>query len=371
MVNVLFVFSLFGLIAIRPSTFADRCQQGETSIRLLVLLPKADGDTPLRQGYGVALRLGLELAAEQINNRSDLLACHELKLVYKETGCTAGDYTQTAVGLTSGLFPNNNMEKVAGVVGPVCFLDSSLVSLITGRPELQLVLLHSAGSALLPDSATNALDILGSTRPLVDLYIGLMKKNDWHNVAILFENTLLFYKSIAELFISRIESDEYEINIKYVSNIGSDFYPLDQVWNRKARIVLVFASTPHSLRIMCLAHHMKLVYPDYQWIIIDQKLDDFKVEPDVVFTYEGKEYRCSSELMVTSSLERAFLINFQLSAMSPDEDTFANLTFKEFLKLYTQRVDEYNSEYLNATISPTYRSYTLYDTVWAWGIVLN
>lgn len=355
-----------------PSSYSSKAVA--MNLRLLTLLP-ADRDlatsgTSISDYSSVALRLALDLATEQINNRSDLLPRYTLELIHREEGCTVA--TSTTVALTTGLFPRDG-SRVAGVIGPVCSLDSLLVSSIVSRSELQLVLLHSAGSSLkLSDtssSATNTLDILGSTQPLVDLAIALIKQTAWHNIAILFENNQPFYTSITESFISAVQS-ESELNIRYVSSVAPDFYPLGDVWNSKARIVFVVTSAVHSRRIMCLAHHLKLVYPDYQWIITNQKLDDFMGE-DIVHPYLGNEYRCSYELLINSSLERTVLINFQLTSVEPDEPTIAETTFEGFLELYERRVNSYNSEHPAATVSPTYWSYHLYDAVWAWAIVLH
>lgn len=356
------------------------CPRGEpTSLRLLALLPET-GDTVRSQGRGeeaVAVRLGLEFAVEQINNRSDLLPCHNLKLVYRETGCTLSTVVNTAVGLTSGLFPSDG-NTVAGIIGPVCLIDTRLASFITSKPELQLILLHSSGTNDISSGtqlSTNALDLLGSSQLLVDLLGELIKKSGWQNIAILFEDTRLFYASLTESFISRISDRQgRKVNIRYMSNVAPTFYPLDAIWNSKARIVFLFTSVVHSRRILCLAHHMKLVYPAYQWVITNQRLDDFTGQ-EVTFTYAGKEYSCSLETLVSSSLNRALFIGHQVSTTLVDDVLFANTTLKGFLDSYKQRVNDYNNNYSIAnhriSISPTYYVYNLYDAVWAWAIVLD
>ena len=268
---------------------------------------------------------------------------------------------------------------MVGIIGPpMCSLDSTLVSSITNRPDLKLVTLHNSGSPLLQDSAavdplstelSYSLDILGSIQQLVDLSLALINKSGWRNVSILYENNRPFYRSIARSFIS-FARDEFQINVNYLSTVDSNFYPLREVWNNKARIVFVFTSAEYSRRIMCLAHHLKMVYPDYQFILTNPKIDDFTGQ-DTVFTYNHEEYRCSQELLVNKSLDRAFLISHRLTTPTPNKVTFTNITFKRFLELYEQRIDDYNTEHPSATISPTYRAYSLYDAIWAWAIILD
>ena len=111
--------------------------------------------------------------------------------------------------------------------------------------------------------------------------------------------------------------------------------------------------------------------PDYQFVFTNPTLGDFMGQ-DTVFTYVHEEYRCSAEILVNKSLDRAFLINHQFNSVSaPTEVTVANTTFKRFLELYEQRIEEYNSGHPDGTISPTYMASGLYDAIWAWAIVLG
>ena len=249
------------VLSVTISTVIGSLEASTTTLGLLALLPDDDGtsDTPFPTRYGAAIRPALDLAAEQINNRTDLLPYHQVELVHEKSGCV--DEIDTLAGLTRGLFPSNR-RTVVGIIGPVCSLDSLLVSSITNRPELRLVTLHSAGSLLLLQESSAAplskgfnytLDVLGSIQQLVDLSLALLKKSGWRTVSIFYENNHPFYQSIARSFISSAV-DEVHTNINYVSTVDSNFYPLNEVQNNKARIVFVFSSAELSRRIMCLAY---------------------------------------------------------------------------------------------------------------------
>ena len=367
--TVLFIFAVLSAVIAKDTADSTECLRGvPTTVRLLTLLnDRRDDPSTKMASSALGIRPALDLAAEQINNRPDLLPCHKLELVHKEAGCVVG--AETAVGLTTGLFPSDSSGGITGVIGPFCSPDSIHVSSITNRPELQIVVLHNSWSHMLSNRTRfpNMLGILGSPKPLEDLLQVLIRKSGWHNVAILYENARPFYSSLTKSFIASIKD---MVNIRHLSTVASNFYPLQEVWNSKARVVFLFTSTEHSRRIMCLAYHMKLVYPSYQWVVVSQGLGDFNKKDDL-FMYLGKEYRCLPSLLVNISLEGALLINYQLSTASPEEITFANTTFKRFLELYKQRVDEYNSEHPDRTISTSYRAYNMYDAVWAWAIVLD
>ena len=368
----------FVLAVTISAVIGSLAEESTTTLGLLALLPEDDGtsDTSFPSRYGGGIRAALDLAAEQINNRTDLLPYHQVELVYEKSGCV--DEVDTLAGLTRGLFPSDRRTVQVGIIGPICSLDSLLVSSITNRPEVRLVTLHSSGSPLLLQESSAAplskgfnysLDVLGSIQQLVDLSVALLKKSGWHNVSVLYESNRPFYQSVARSFISSAV-EEVHTNINYVSTVDSNFYPLSEVWNNQARIVFVFTSAELLRRIMCLAYHLNLVYPDYQFVLTNPTLDDF-VGQDTIFIYNHEEYRCSAELLMNKSLDRAFLISHQLNTPSPIEVTFANTTFKRFLELYEQRIEECNSKHSGVTISSTYWAYGLYDAVWAWAIVLD
>ena len=83
--------------------------------------------------------------------------------------------------------------------------------------------------------------------------------------------------------------------------------------------------------------------PDYQFVFTNPTLGDF---------------------MGQDTGDRAFLIRFN-SVSTPTEVTVANTTFKRFLELYEERIEEYNRGHPDGTISPTYLASGLYDAIWA------
>ena len=242
-VTVLVCASL-GLHVVYSLLLDQRTSETKQIIRLLTLLPKrsrvldSNSASPVcataARANWVHVLPAMELAIEQINN-SSLLPYHTLELLYKESRCDV--VAETVVGLTSGLFPSDKSESggVAGVIGPTDTLDSILVSSITNRPELQVISLHGAGSSFFANRTRfpNSLSILGSIQSVVDLSLALMKKSGWHNIAILFENSHRFYHSMKEQFIASIG----DTRILYISDVTSNFYPLQDIPQSKARVV--------------------------------------------------------------------------------------------------------------------------------------
>ena len=305
----------------------------------------------------------LYLAVDQINNRTDLLPCHRLDLVVVDGGCDIA--ATTAISSTIGLIGET---KVVGLVGPGCSSSSLQTAQLLNRSEVNLIQIHGGGSPLLADRSKypNSLGLLGSTQSFVDLSLALMKKTGWHNIAILFESNRVYYRSTKETFVASLNSN---VSVLFASPVYTTFYPLDGIRSSLARITFVFTSPSHSLRIMCLAYHMGLIYPAYQWVIISRRLSDFVAENaslshSITFTYSRRVYTCTLASLLNTALEGTFLLNYQIETLDLENSKFANTSFREFLELYKERADSYN-------VTTTYWSYYFYDSVWAWARVLH
>ena len=346
----------------------EQCNSTKLEVlRLLALLPSRRSSMQCTSDWdcGLAISPALDLAVEQINNRSDLLPCHKLELLYRETGCEST--AETVVGLVSGLFPKDG-GTVVGILGPTCSLDSKLVSLLTNRAklELSLVVLHNSGLPLLSDRKrfSHSIGILGSGQSLVDNSLALLADSGWRNIAVLYESASLFYHSLKSIFLESIGA---QTNVLYISAITPHYYPLHDVWRSKARIIFVFASQTYSKRLICLAYHMKLVYPNYQWVLVGHHLCELACK-DVSVDFQSKKLNCSSAILANIALDKAFLITHQLTTDIQDRLELANTTFDEFLNLYQMQMDRQHHAFSS---THQYRSYSMYDAVWTWATVLN
>ena len=261
-------------------------------------------------------------------------------------------------------------QKIVGIIGPLCTRSSVQVSSITNHhPEMRVNLLHGSGSPKLANRTEfpYSLGILGSTQSLVNLLLKLMHESGWHNISILCDMDQLYNSAIMKDFITSVDKT---VGAAYLSAFTLTYYPLDEVLSSRLRIVFVFAPLEHTKRIMCLAYHMNIGYPKYQWVLVSQWVDDF-MSKDITFDYSNKEYNCSFKDLV--ALEGTFFINYQMSTtLTAQANLFQNITFDEFLGLYKQRVDKHNSKHQkDLNISPSRWDYHLYDAVWAWAVVLN
>ena len=339
-------------------------------LNLLTMLPFPDQNPQFNPSWNEGLNVlpSLYLARDQINSRTDLLPCHQLDLLVVGGGCDIA--STTAVSLTVGLVGPESRTRVIGMVGPGCSTSALQTAPLLNQPEIQLIQVHGGGSPLFANRSiySNSLSILGSTKAFVDLSLALMRKSGWQNIAILFESNRVYYRSTKEVFVSSLNSN---VNVLFNSAVYPTFYPLDGVRSSLARIVFVFTAPSHSSKIMCLAYHMGMVYPAYQWVIISRRLDDFvgenySLSDNITFSYSGKIYSCSFKQMLDVALKGTFLLNYQLIPPRKINGSpkLANTTFDTFLELYEGRANQYN-------VSATYWAYYFYDAVWAWARVLH
>jgi ABC-type branched-subunit amino acid transport system substrate-binding protein len=318
---------------------------------------------------GLDILPALDLAAEHINGNSSILPCHRLELFHVDGGCDI--VPKTSLGIVNGLFSKPNSESVIGAVGPGCSVSAVAMSEIVNNPNVDMVILHDAGSPLLTNRTTykNSVGILGSTQPFVDLSLALMDEVGWRHIAILYESTRLYYRSTTENFINKMTG----VKILFQAAVFPTFYPLNELRNSLARIVFLFMSPENSRRILCLAYHEGMVYPGYQWIIASRRLDDFKT--NISFDYDRRQYHCSSDILLSIALEKVFLMGFQLATEQTrgNVNSLADITFSQFVQEYEDKVSAYNNNSNNSSdkLSPTYWAYNMYDAVWAWALVLH
>ena len=235
-----------------------------TELRLLTMLPYRDEAEAYNPSWdqGLDILPALDLAAEQINNSSNILPCHRLELFHVDGGCDI--VPKTSLGIVNGLFGSPDNESVIGAVGPGCSVSALAMSEIVNNPNIDKVILHDAGSPLLANRTMykNSVGILGSTQPFVDLSLALMDEVGWHHIAILYESTRLYYRSTAENFVDKAVMTD--VKILFQAAVFPTFYPIDEVRNSLARIIFLFMSPENSRRVLCLAYDKGMVYPGYQ-----------------------------------------------------------------------------------------------------------
>ena len=352
-------------VAIADSAPPNAVTFQKDKLYLLTLLPYPDTKPTLQPSWpeGPNILPAIELAAEHVNNRTDILAQYKLDLINNDSGCDVD--TKAYLSFVRSIYEN---KSIVGMIGPSCSTSSIVISQLTGNDEVALINLHLGGSLLLGNRMQYpySLGMLSSSYRFVETAYGLMLRNGWKNVAALHDPTSVFFQSTFSAFEENIPSTS---EISFSSYVSDTYLPLREIRQTLVRVVFVFVSPEYARRIACLAYHQNLFYPAYQWIMMGRTLSDFG---DIAFRYEGTVLNCTRDMLVNVALRKSILVNYKLLAEDPNATTVSGFTSAEYRRMYEQRVLEHNSMHPSGlTLMPTDWGAPLYDAVWAVALAMN
>ena len=316
---------------------------------------------------GPALIPAARLAADRINNRSDVLAGYRLRLLEGDSGCNVE--AKSALSVAVKVFEHSLNCSVVGIIGPACTGATTFVGDIGARDEVSLLQISPSATSpiLISSDYTNTFRILSSSRQHVGAFLRLMEHNGWEDVAALYDADRKYFLSTFEHFQS------VSSHIGYYSPVDNNTIPLDVIWARY-RVVFVFVGASLARRILCLAYHFQpsLIYPIHQWIFHDKTADQFL--KDFSFSYWNRLYRCSKQQMEIAT-EGIILGIYRLKRMDVTTETDVDLTYEQFSTMYQIYLTDYLME-LNLTKVDYNQNgedfaTVYYDATWAMALCLN
>ena len=98
------------------------------------------------------------------------------------------------------------------------------------------------------------------------------------------------------------------------------------------------AGLEESRRIMCFAYHQEIVYPLYQWVLVDLQENNFNVSVQV-----GGEYNNCSGNELASALRMAIFFGFRFDSPDREDITDLGISYNDFFGKYYMKVRELNS----------------------------
>ena len=335
---------------------------GDT-LYLVALAPHFVEGSP--RGYTAALEIlpAVNLAVEHINNHPDVLRGYHLSYIEGDSGCN--DTSQTFRGFIEHVLRDDG-KRVVGIIGPACSEATLAIAPLMAPGRIDLIHVGTATTPELTEQTgpvsdesgsssskfPNTFRVVSSALAYIDVMLGLIDHTGWRRVAALFDGERQYFQATYSEFASRI-SREYLI---YTSPVLNTLLPLKDIKDDKLRVIFVFAGSPLASRIICLAYHMDLVYPLYQWIFHDRNISTF--EDSVEFEYDGKVFKCSSREMKIA-ISGAILNIFRL-AREDTSTTKSGLTYEDY---YAQLIERVNTTDLYAN--------AYYDATWTIALALN
>ena len=350
----------------------------------MVLVPLSDEgyDPAFDQGYSIIP--AVELAAEQINRRTDILPGFDLVLNIKDAGCDNPSKTALeTVGILRELIAV--ISAPVGIIGPACSEDSIFIANFfdnTGfEGNIRLPVFYSGTMPYLSKNAAAFPDIYGmisSTDILTDTLMRIAEEENWNwkNIAVLYDQTRQHFTDTYTAFVNQFNDSK---GIGYTRQIADSQIPLREIINRNIRIVVVFSDKKPAHQLACLAGQstVNFVFPMRQFIFIERSLEDFlgdeSAEPSftVVEQSESKKYFCDRET-VMRGLNGSVLLNQALDSVDPDVVIVSNYTAGQVKEQYKERLSECGRTMEPAvTLKESRFAYPYYDAMWAFAHSLN
>lgn len=319
---------------------------------------------------GPALFPAAELAADIINNRTDILPHNTLRLIDGDSGC---EYTTRASVTFAGEVSFNYYNEVIGIVGPACSAAAIEIGAVTTPQYADIVSITiSNGPFLRTKNLTNMFRVLSSAKLVANAQVKLLQNNSWTSIATVADTAGHFYLSIYTSFIEIIAKNS--INVPPLFDIEDKVSLFNSIRNT-FNVIYAFGGSTDSRKLLCLALKLNFVYPDYQWVFIEVSPNSLLLNVNV--SYNGKRYTCTEDDM-KKAVDRIILLNLRLIPENKTVKTDVGLSYDDFETEYDpyyqkhvvqiQNIDKYEKLLENAK---TTWAATYFDSVWALGLALN
>ena len=155
--------------------------------------------------------------------------------------------------------------------------------------------------------------------------------------------------------------------ITFATPIYDAFLPLEAVRQSFLRIIFVESTARLTRKVLCLAYHQGMIYPNYQWVSELLYDSDFYREAD--FNYGGTRYYCSPRDFSTAVNGLLYyFIRFQPD--TKNMSTFSGLSYNQYLTEYKVEDEAYECS-VRSMYNLTTWTNPVYDAVWALALALN
>ena len=340
---------------------------------VFVPLPDANNAPIFDKGHSIIP--AVQLAVEQINNRTDILPSYDINILVRDSGCDKA--STTAIGTVSvirDLLPGRNGPL--GFIGPACSEDSKFVISIF-QNSFHLPVLYSGTTPYLSTNNENwpiAFGMVSSTAVLVEtlIRIGSREEWNWENIAVLYDDSREHFQLTYDVLIRGL--DKLSQRVGYTQRFSASQIPLDEITKKNTRLVVVISGKIPAQKLVCLAGQSLItsVYPIYQFIFIERSLDDF-LEVSTTFqqlcSHDDASYQYDKDTM-SRGLNGSIFLNQALNSVPSEVVTVSNHTVGQVKAQYRKKLAAYQ-ETLNSNLSESSFAYPYYDAVWALALGLH
>lgn len=338
----------------------------------LVLMAPYPAENPANNPSWVAGHVvgpAVQLALDEINNRSDILRDYKLVLIETDTACS-GKYNVRKAILDILL----SDKHIVGIVGPGCSGAATAVAEQILRPRYSLIAITPSATSpyLEREEYINTFATISSSTAYVKVFRKLMLLNRWKGVSVLYDDKRSYFLETFRRFSERVSRSYIAFESPVHNGKNEKFFPLREIKDSEmvnGRVIFSFAAGGTARIMMCLAYHFEMTYPTYQWVFHDRTIPDLlDVGDRITFNYDGINYSCTQENMV-KAIKGILLVQYNLRPNNEEIITPTGKNFSDFRANYITVLEQRNIT--DATDSLLNYGNTNYDAAWAIALALN
>lgn len=339
----------------------------EKTIYFLAAGPLPDKE-PFKPSWdgGAAGLLAADLASQHINNRSDILPGYRLELIKEDSGCDI--VSKYLIAFARQFIAGSKNRTIAGIVGPGCSDTTQSLAPIISRDQLSIIQLAPTATSpeLVNKDYNTTFRIVSSSLIYAEEFAKLTRMNSWKRVAVVYEGSREFFRITFKKFTERIRDN---VTITYQTALLEEFYPIEAIRTEQTRVIFAMVPGGTAGKLMCLAFHLEMIYPTFQWIFHDRKISHF-IKNITVTTQSGIKYNCLEDDMKKAA-NGIILNNYIFEPSNPDQKSLpVNVSYNE----YCEQLEDLALEQLNTSkekVAGENWASNYYDAVWALAIAIN
>ena len=315
---------------------------------------------------GLELIPGGDLAAEQINNRSDILMGRELSLINIDSeACGRSTINKGLVNFYRELVNHSTSHCVIGVIGLFCSTVTNVIAPIAGHTNIGYIQLAGSTSPLHRRNDTYLFHSIASSTVFNEVVIAMMEVFDWQRIGLVHDSQGFYFRSTANDFIDKIKSiSDVEVvtHVPITNSAGIIPETFKIINEQETRISYWSVTVEQSSNILCEAYKKEFLWPGHVYIFHERTVEE------ILHTNTPCSF---GEL--SSAIEGIFLLQYRLFVEN-DTKLFSGWTYREYRQMYTNRLRDFMSNtvsHRNDTEEGNVYANSLYDQVWAFALALN
>eukprot|EP00731_Ephydatia_muelleri_P031489 Em0022g1003a len=245
---------------------------------------------------------GSRYAIDLINSES-IIAGYKLDLIEASDDCDIG--WNGVANLVRNLYYSD--KQVIAIVGPECSSVAQVVGSLLGLPQISLINVHLATSYALANRTLypNSFGINTPKFLSVAAFAALIDHNGWSRIGILYDPSVLEYVDSYRTFLNAMKN--YTVEFAFTSYVSRTYFPLAGLKATYVRVIVSFLGRELQEKVLCLAYHMNMTYPRYQWILVDPTTANDPLG-NVSIVYTNTEYTCDQDQMASALNRSVFAV---------------------------------------------------------------